>query len=277
LTIHELGSEKDFEATNSKYEGLESILDEDYETALKRFDKALKLDDQDALALAYKARTLNHMERDAEALEVWNKILELDPDSYYAKVNQVTSLIEMGEYKQAHYRQIELFAHYPNDPPVVFNMALIHYNLEEFEQAENICKMIKESGVLDNELRFWTLWSDTMYALSKEQEWEKIIHEGMEHFPNNSKLTDALGACLCFQKKFEESLIVLDKALTMDSTNTATWLYKATSLAELGREDQAYEALLVAVSIDRSNLKETIRDDKCFTKFNNSKFKKLLE
>ena len=50
-----------------------------YDEALEAYNKAIELDPKDAFAWFYKGFTLRDLKRNDEALEAYNKSIELDP------------------------------------------------------------------------------------------------------------------------------------------------------------------------------------------------------
>ena len=281
LLSSQVEQNEQIEVNQLVYEGLENILDEEYQSALSKFDRSLELDGDQIMTLSYKARLLNKLDKDVEALEVWKKVLELDPDWTYAKMNKASSLVNMGKNELAILELNDIIAKDPTHLDAklaLMNKLFAEYNLEHFEEAIESCKKLKESGTFDNEIRFWHIWAELMWTLdSRGAEWEQIIREGLQHFPDDLELMCVLCGCLYFQKRFKESIVCCDKVLKIDTSNVSTWLYKAESLAELGESDKAYEVLLVALSIDRENLKEILKEDpKPFSKLNDDRFEKLI-
>lgn len=280
----QIESSERIEVSSFVYSGLENILEENYEAALSDFNKALESDDEKIIVLAYKARLLNKMDRNSEALEIWETILKLDPDWDYAQLNKASSLVNMGENKMGILALVQIVA---NDPfgryavLAIMNQAIAEYNLENYEQAVKACELVKESGEFDNVLRLWHTWVHSLYPIEDYDlvKFEQVIQEGLKHFPDDLELTKSLCICLNWQNKFRESLTLCDKVLDEDPADVTTWLYKAQNLAELCDADKAYEAFFVAISIDRSNLKENQKEglSKSFLKLNDDRFQKLID
>ncbi len=268
------------------YSGLENILEENYEAALSDFDKSLELDGEDSIVLAYKARLLNKMDRNSEELEIWEKILKLKPDWKYAQMNKASSLMNIGENDQAISSYVKIAADDPKSPYYahsVMNQAIAYHNLERYELAAEACELVEKLRKFDNDPQFWQTWADSLIPIVEDEtnylKLEDIIQEGLRNCPEDLRLTKSLCLALNWQKKFRESLTLCDKVLDKDPSDVATWLYKAYNLAELGDADKAYEAFFVAISIDRSDLKEGEREhpSEPFLKLNDDRFQKLID
>ena len=265
------------------YRGLENILDGEYESALSDFDKSLELDGEDVMVLAYKARLLNKMDRDSEALDVWERVLGLQPKWEYAQLNKASSLVNMGKNEQALLAYMLIAGDDPFGPFAelsIMNQAFVYYNLGKYEHAVEACELVKESGKFDNDPRFWNLWVDSLGPTDAGiDKLGRVIKEGLKIFPKDTGLTKSMCIYLNWQGKFKESLSLCNKVLDDDSSDVNIWLYKALSLAELGDADGAYDAFFVAISIDRTNLKENQREEisKEFLKLNDERFQKLID
>jgi len=275
-------SNEQIEVSPFVFSGLENILEEDYELALSDFDKSLETEGENVLVLAYKARLLNKMDRDSEAVNIWKRVLELEPHWDYAQLNKASSLANIGEYKLAIFEYIKLATNPDGRYAVlaILNQAIADYNLEDYESSVKACELVKESGEFDNEIRFWHTWIHSLYPLEDYDpvKFEQVIQEGLKHFPDDVELTSALCIVLNWQEKFKESLSLCEKVLSKDPTDVTTWLYKAQNLVKMKDLDKAYESLLIAISIDDGNLKDNIRENplSVFLNLNDKRFEELI-
>ena len=83
------------------YKGYSHIINEDYEEAIKDFDKALTIRPELYHALTNKGNALNRLGRYDEALIDLNKALTIKPDLHEALTNKGNALNGLGRYDEA--------------------------------------------------------------------------------------------------------------------------------------------------------------------------------
>ena len=70
-----------------------------------------------------------------KAIQLFEKILKLDPDNPVALINNSSCLAEIGKYEEA-MEQLELFLKkYPNDFDALYNKATTLYDMDRYEEA----------------------------------------------------------------------------------------------------------------------------------------------
>jgi tetratricopeptide (TPR) repeat protein len=72
-----------------------------YEEALQAYDRALELNPDDSIVLNNKGLELDKLGRCEEALQAYDRALELNPDYYDAWHNKGVALHKLGQYEEA--------------------------------------------------------------------------------------------------------------------------------------------------------------------------------
>jgi len=92
---------KKLEGKAELYEGFLRFSEKKYEEALEAFDKTLEIDPTDEVAILGKVITLAILGRYEELLEIFNKVLEIDPKHEVALSLKGFALTHLGRYKEA--------------------------------------------------------------------------------------------------------------------------------------------------------------------------------
>jgi tetratricopeptide (TPR) repeat protein len=141
--------------------GNEFYFKKDFANAIKQYDKVLH-DPNLATAWFNKAYVLNELKQYKEAIECYDRVIELYPDNVIAWNNKGQVLNNLGQYKEAIKfcdRAIELD---PNLAAAWNNKGLSLYNLGQYKQA---IKCYDKAIELDPNLA--VTWSNKGYALQK--------------------------------------------------------------------------------------------------------------
>ena len=108
---------------------------DDYESALKAYDKAIELEPDDAYAWYNKGTALGELGWYEEELEAYNKAIELKSDYFEAWSDKGVALGDLGRYEEeleAYDKAIELKPDYAN---AWFNRACVYARLGNKEKA----------------------------------------------------------------------------------------------------------------------------------------------
>ncbi len=137
----------------------------EYELALKAYDKAIELKPDYTVAWHNRGFTLGKLGRHEEALKAFDKAIELKPDDARAWNNRGVALGKLGRYEEAleaHDKAIELK---PDDARAWYNKACAYYLKGDKENAlKNLSKAIaldakyKEDAKSDDD--FKNLWDN---------------------------------------------------------------------------------------------------------------------
>jgi protein O-GlcNAc transferase len=183
--------------------GFVCAMQEDFECALKSFDKVIKLRPNDLDALVNYASTLHELKRFDEALITYEKVLTLKTDDAVVFYNMGNTLHELKRYDKA----------------------ITHY-----DRALKIQPCYTEA------------WSNKGISLNELKRFDEAIahyDKALSLKPDNAKDWSNKGATLHELKRFDESLLCHDKSLSLNPSYAEAWFNKGNTLNELKRFDEA--------------------------------------
>ncbi len=135
--------------------------------ALEAFDKALELDQSSAMTHYYKAQTLDRLGRMDEAVAEYRKTLEIDPKNSGAAFDLGVALYNRGDYNGAVAADQQSIESDPDNAQTHANLASSYRQLEKYPEANGEYK-IASKGITTK-----GLYSEWGYCLGKTDEWEK--------------------------------------------------------------------------------------------------------
>lgn len=116
-------------------QGKDLIKKGDYQSALKCFDEALLLNQQDVMALVNKGIALGKLRKVNEEISAYDKAIDLDPDNFLAWYNKGVALGKLDKHSEA----LEIFKKVleiqPTDKEAWYNKGIALEELKDYEPA----------------------------------------------------------------------------------------------------------------------------------------------
>jgi tetratricopeptide (TPR) repeat protein len=106
-----------------------------HDEALKLYDKSLQLNPDNKYSLNNKGYTLNLMDKYEEAITLFDKSIELDPDFAYSYNNRGLAKIKLGQTEKGLQDINRSFEIEPNNSYAYMNMGIYHFDRWEFDEA----------------------------------------------------------------------------------------------------------------------------------------------
>jgi predicted O-linked N-acetylglucosamine transferase (SPINDLY family) len=183
--------------------GFVCAMQEDFECALKSFDKVIKLRPNDLDALLNYASTLHELKRFDEALITYEKVLALKADDGVVFYNIGNTLHELKHYEEA---------------------------ITHFDKALSLKPDYAEA------------WSNKGITLNELKRFDEAIahyDKALSLKPGHAKDWSNKGATLHELKRFDEAIAHHDKALSLSPDYAEAWFNKGNTLNDLKRFDEA--------------------------------------
>ena len=253
--------EADMEKAKDEYsKGREAYLrftPKGLDEAIERYEKAIELDDRNALAYAGLGEAYsflgmwnerNEVQRDNELFEkslgYSRKALELDQNSFVTHRALAASYRGLGKFEDARKEALKAIELYPND-------AEAYYLLWTVTGADPDSKYIKKALELNPNLSI--AYSDLGYIFYAKGNYEKAIENLNRAIELNPELIQAhvnLGLALAADKKLQEAEAEFKKAIKMNPNYLLAHYNLGIILGNQGKFDEAINEFEEAIEIN---------------------------
>lgn len=115
-----------------------------HDEALKLYDKSLELNPDNKFSLNNKGYTLNLMNEFEKAISFFDKAIEVDKDFAYSYNNRGLAKIKLGQTEEGLQDINHSFKIDPNNSYAYRNLGIYHFEREEFDEALNLFVKAKE-------------------------------------------------------------------------------------------------------------------------------------
>jgi tetratricopeptide (TPR) repeat protein len=185
-----------------------------YEQAIECFDKAIEIDAIDPKIWNGRGSVLGHLGKYEQAIECFDKAIEIDPNNVGILKNKGTALHYLAKYEQA---------------------------IECFDKAIEIDS---DDGTI------WCGKGISLDYLGKYQQAIECFDKAIEINPNGQDIWYNKGVALDYLRKYEQALTCYNNAIDIDPDSAVAWYGKATALRKLGISEQALTCYNNAIDID---------------------------
>jgi tetratricopeptide (TPR) repeat protein len=184
------------------------------EEALEAFDKAIELDPKFAQAYYNKGNALGKLGKPEEALVAYEKAIEIDQKDAQAYYNKGNALGELGKPEEA---------------------------LEAFDKAIELDPKFAQA---------YYNKGNALGKLGKPEEAIEAFDKAIELDQKDAQAYNNKGTALWGLGKLEEALVAYEKAIELDQKDAQAYNNKGTALWGLGKLEEALVAYEKAIEID---------------------------
>jgi tetratricopeptide (TPR) repeat protein len=251
---------KDFEGWEWVYKGLSLSTLGREEEAIQCYDKAINIDKNYAHAWNNKAVSLGHLGRSEEALHCCDQALELVPQYFDAWCNKGTSLFNTGHYEEALQAFNQATEINPQDPTGWNGKGLCLVDLDRAKEAIPFFDM-----ALKIDPKFASSWANKGNALNKLGQPAAALICYDQVITINTWDADIWlnkGITLNTIGRLEEALSSFNKSIELNPKKYAPWFGKAIVEEKLGQRKNAlisYQRLLTLESMQDKKIIELAR------------------
>jgi tetratricopeptide (TPR) repeat protein len=211
-------------------------------------ERVLSVDPSNSVAWTNKSAALCGLKRHQEAITASNRALEINPNDAYACQNKGAALNDLNRYEEAiaaFDRAIELeptLAHAWNSKGIAFR------NLNRYEEAFAAYDRAIE---LDPHNAFpWCNRGLAFQKLKMHEEAVAAYKRAVEIDPNEANFWIKLANAFTGLKRYEEALAANDRAIEINPDDAAAWSNKGAALLDLERYEESMAANDRAIEID---------------------------
>ena len=244
-----------------------------FEEALKCFNKALKIYENDKIALLNKGNALSILKRPSEALNCIEKILLDNPKDLDALTLQSIVLRDLGNPEKGLEVVNEVLEYRPNDFYAMANKVMLLNELGKYQEVVELSDKI----LLNSPDHLETLINKAA-ALNKLKKFNKsleIYDFVLEKKPNYVDALVDKAILLSDMGESADAIALYDKALAIEPKNPIILGNKGNELDLIGDTDNALLCYEQALNIDLEN--DFVLLNKAALLNNNEKFSESLE
>ncbi|HNY26538.1 MAG TPA: tetratricopeptide repeat protein [Candidatus Sumerlaeota bacterium] len=218
-------------------------------------DKLLAANEGDAETLYLIGLRLMDLDQSADAEACLRKVVTLLPDSwqmrvvlagFYQETNQPQKLTEVVN---------DLAKSFPNDPKALYNVAMLRWDLNQFDEAqrdlERTLQMNPGDAEACNSLGYLYCERDIRY-----DEALKLVQKAMELKPGEYHILDSLGWVYYKQGDYAKAITTLEEVARQKQNDATVQEHLAYSYLKAGRSTEALARFKLAVEL----LKESKED-----------------
>ena len=184
-----------------------------------------------------------------EALEAYNRALELNADSVDIYNSRGFVYLQLGQYQQA----IEEYDHaielYPANAAAYSNRGFTYFRLTAYQQA--IADYEHAVTLNPNDAEVYMRYGDALYSLRDFTSASEKYEQAIRLDPNNPSSYLNKGMALATSSRYIEALVSIEQTIRLDPTYTAAYLQKGNLLFSLERYQEAMFAYMKALQLVR--------------------------
>ncbi len=221
-------------------------------------DKLVAANEGDAETLYLIGLRLMDLNQETDAETCLRKAMELLPDSwqmrvalagFYQETNQPQKLIEIVN---------DLAAKFPNDPKALYNVAMLRWDLGQFDEAqrdlERTLEMEPNDAEACNSLAYLYCERDIRF-----DEALKLVQKAMELKPGEYHILDSLGWVYYKQGDFGKAIATFAEVVRQKQNDATVQEHLAYSYLKAGRSSEALARFKLAVELLKESREEKDR------------------
>ncbi len=207
--------------------------------ACDRADMIAKQKPPTPQALIERGWTLERQEKFVEALEDYNKAVDMDPTSFLAYKHRGMVLTRMGAYEEALPDFVQAIALNPSHASTYYNRATLYLHLQNFKQA-----IADYSQAIALEPKYVAAILNRAAAYESTGENQSAVDDYTQTLqiqPNHAAALMARADLYIRMNKIDESLKDLSALIELDPKNGAMYFNRGSVYTQKGAYDKAVE------------------------------------
>lgn len=219
-----------------------------YPEAIDCYNRSLELDPSNALIWNNKGWTLRIMGHPEEALDCFDRALALEPSYSLFWSNKGLAFDDMGRYEDALQcldRALEIDS---SSDTAWNNKGLALRHMGRFNEAIKCYEMAIK--IEPTNAHAYSNKGAALYSMKKATEALPYFDKALELDPSYESAWNNKGGILIVLKRYDEAVECLDNATSIDPMDDAPWANKAEALYQLKRYDEALESIDRAIEIE---------------------------
>lgn len=219
-----------------------------YEESILFYDIVIKYcTDNVELAYNNKAAALGYLNRYEEALQNYDKAIQLNPNVSKFYNNKGFIYMSKGNYEEAIKWFDKAIQLEPKVTDYYLNKGYSLFNLQKYDEAiESLTKSLTD----DASIHTYGLIVQSLIDQKKYQEAHKYCDAAIKVIPNNAYIYVMKGSIFFLEKKYKESIEIYNKAAELDNNYVTPYYHNAINYAIIDDQEKALEYLRKAIELD---------------------------
>jgi tetratricopeptide (TPR) repeat protein len=252
-------------------DGRQYLENEDYDNAIKSFDKAMSLNPKNPILYNYKGDVFFKLKKYEEAIKCYDAALDLNPKYLDVLKDKGLSLHFLTKYKEAiecFDKVLEIASKNPQKRYGSLDQ-ILHYKgsdlVKLLEYNEAIKSFDKVLEINPNNIDAWYNKGKSLFNLKKYEEAIKCYDAALLISPNEIEILKDKGLALHNRRKYNEAIKCYDAALQINPKNSKVWYYKGLALYNLSKYNEAIKCYDEAIKIN-PDYSDALKDIKLLKK-----------
>lgn len=223
----------------------------EYKEALAAYDKAIQLEPDYLPAWSGRGFTLNKLQRYQEAIASFNKALQLenqDPEVWNAKGEALTKLNEYDQALKSYDKAIEFNKEYYE---AWYNKALLLQNLKRYDEAMTAYDKVLE--LKQDYERAWYNRGNVLVNLQRYQDAIAAYDKAVQYKPTFYQAWLSKGNVLINLQRYPEAIESFEQVIKYNRKNYQAWYGRGWSLHQIKRYEEAVTSYNQAIELNRKN------------------------
>jgi tetratricopeptide (TPR) repeat protein len=244
------------------------------ESSVDLLEKMVQSIEPDIYKFYNEANSLYEQTKYAEAISLYNEVLEYDPNDVASLLSKGSSLYKMNQYEEALQNYEKAIEVNPKESMSYFNSGTALAALGRYEEAlQNYEKAIELNP---NDSDFYFNMARVLDALTRYGEALQNYEKAIELNRDDVTALDYRGYMLFKLNRTREAIEQSNLVIELDGSYANGWYNRSIYLAAEKRDDEALAALSQAIKLDPSCTIEASKDMDFNIIRNDDRFKKLV-
>jgi Flp pilus assembly protein TadD len=182
-----------------------------------------------------------------QAIQLYEKLIKIDPDSVAARTNLGVALAHVGRYRDAIAQYEEALNLAPDSQVVRLNLALAWYKQAEFEKAASELERVRANDKTNRQALY--LLADCYLRLGRNSDAVTLLQPIYDAGPDDRAVDFALGMALIRNGQVQQGQAIIDRVVKTGKRDEVELLRGA---AQLAAHDSKNAALTIHQALEAS-------------------------
>ena len=237
----------EFEAGEWNNKGTSLVNLRRFNEALDCFNRALEISPQDAKVLVNKGSLLDQLGRYDEGLEFINMALEINPQNATAMVNKGNCLHDLGRISEAVNCYNMALQINPQQEMAWYNKGAILSGLDRFNEAIDCYNNALE--INPQNAAAWYNKGASFYWIDRFNEAIDCYNNALKLNPQDAESWEGKGISFGCLDSYKQAIDCFNKALELNPQNAKVWFNKAVTEEKLGVKPDAVASYLKFIDL----------------------------